>query len=341
MIIRLALIGCGLIARRHAELLRGDARAEWRVLCDPNVEAARAFREAYAPGAEVVADFAEALGRGPLDAVVLCSPNAAHYAQTCTALEAGLHVLCEKPLALRREEIEDVIARTAQAQRIVSVAHQRRYKSLYTTARRELHERADLYGPIREVHLFLSENWSQSIVGTWRDDPTQNYGYFGDAGIHLIDAIDFVADLRPRRLYAVSDRRNRRVEIVTRVMAELHRVAGVEGRVAGVERSEPPESVGLSAHFVGDAGHMREDLHFHGDRADLLIRDEKLFRCHAGRCEPIVDLVPDANPTTAFLDAVATGRPTASPPQVALPILAWNRAVLNSLERRDWVDIDS
>lgn len=321
MTTRLALIGCGLIARRHAEAVRGDARAEWRVLCDPNVDAARAFAAAYAPGAEVVADFDQALRRGPLDAAVLCSPNAAHYAQTCAALEAGLHVLCEKPLALRREEIEDVIARTTKSKRIVSVAHQRRYKSLYTTARHELHERAELYGPIREVHLFLSENWSQAIVGTWRDDPTQNYGYFGDAGIHLIDAIDFVADLRPQRLYAVSDRRHRRVEIVTRVLAELS------------------GGVGLSAHFVGDAGHMREDLHFHCERADLLLRDEKLFRCQGGRCEPIVDLVPDANPTTAFLDAVTTARPTASPPSVALPILAWNRAVMNSLERREWVDV--
>jgi predicted dehydrogenase len=321
--IRLGLVGCGLIARRHAEVLRADARADWRVLCDPNVDSARAFRDAYAPSAEIVADFAEALRCGPLDAVILCSPNSAHYAQTCAALGAGLHVLCEKPLALRRDEIDDVIARTARAGRIVSVAHQRRYKSLYVTARRELHERAESYGPIREVHLFLCEHWSQSIVGTWRDDPTQNYGYFGDAGIHLIDAIDFVAALRPRRLYAVSDRRSRRVEIVTRVLAEM------------------TGGVGLSAHFVGDAGHLREDLHFHCERGDLLVRDEKLFRCQAGRCEPIVDLVPDAHPTTAFLDAVANGRPTVSTPEVAIPILAWNRAVMNSLQRREWVDVEN
>lgn len=322
--IRLAMIGCGLISRRHGDVLRDDERVDWRLTCDPNLEAADQFAKTY--GSELTVrhtDFSQGLQmvRGQLDAVILCSPNAAHYDQTITALGQRLHVLCEKPLAIERGQIVDIIDRTAQAERIVSVAHQRRYKSLYVTARRELHERAELYGPIREVHLFLSENWSQSIVGTWRDDPTQNYGYFGDAGIHLIDAIDFVADLRPQRLYAVSDRRDRRVEIVTRVLAEL------------------TGGVGLSAHFVGDAGHMREDLHFHCERADLLIRDEKLFRCHAGRCEPITDLVPDANPTTAFLDAISTGRPTASPPEVALPILAWTRAVMNSLERREWVDL--
>lgn len=325
--VRLGLVGCGVIARRHGEALRGDARVDWRFVCDPNLDAARSFRETFAPTAEATSDFAAALDRHPLDAVVLCSPNAMHYEQTCTALDRGLHVLCEKPLALRRDHIDAVIARTAQTKRIVSVAHQRRYKSPYVTARRELTEHRDVYGPIRAVHLFLCEHWSQTIVGTWRDDPTQNFGYFGDAGIHMIDVLDFVAGLRARRLYAVSSRRNRRVEIATRVLAEL---------------SKGPEQTGsveFSANFVGDAGHFREDLHFHGERADLLLRDGKLFCCRDGRCEPITDLAPDGDPATAFLDAVVANRPTVSPPEVAIPILAWNTAVMESLKRNEWVDV--
>lgn len=319
--VRIGLVGCGVIARRHGEALRGDERVDWKFVCDPNLDAARLFREQFAAAAETTNEFAAALGQHSLDAVILCSPNALHHVQTCAALDRGLHVLCEKPLALRREHVDDVIVRAVQSQRIVSVAHQRRYKTAYVTARRELLAHADVYGPIREVHLFLCENWSQTIVGTWRDDPTQNLGYFGDAGIHLIDAIDFVAGLRARRLYATSDRRNRRVEIVTRVLADFG------------------DGVNLSAHFVGDAGHFREDLHFHGERADLLIRDGALFRCREGRCEPITDLEPDGNPATAFIDAVLANRPTVSPPDVARPILAWNTAVMESLKRGEWVEV--
>lgn len=318
--LRLALIGCGKIAHRHAQNLRADRRAVWSVVYDPDPTAAASFRDAYALTAIVAPDFNAALEH-PLDGVVVCSPNAAHYQQTCRSLDRGLHVLCEKPLALDRSQIEDVIERTARSGRIVSIAHQRRYQARYFAARRELTANRDVYGPLREIHLFLSENWSQAIVGTWRNDPAQNCGYFGDAGIHLVDVVDFVAGVQAERLYAVSDRRDRQVEIVTRVLAEM------------------TGGVGLSAHFIGDAQELREDIHFHGTHADLLLRDNKLWRSAAGRCEEITDLPADASPIGAFLDAIATGRPTVSPPQVALPILAWNTAVMRSLGSGGWVDV--
>lgn len=318
---RIGLVGCGLIARRHGGWLRADDRADWQFVCDPQPKAAVAFRDEFAPSAAIETDFTAALNRHALDGVILCSPNEAHYRQTCAALERGLHVLCEKPLALRREQIEDVITRTTAAQRIVSVAHQRRYFGTYLTARRELNERAGLYGPIQSVHIFLCENWSQNIVGTWRDDPTQNFGYFSDAGIHEIDVVDFVSGLRAQRLYAVSDRRGRRVEIVTRVLVQWSN--GVDG----------------IANFVGDAHQLREDIHFHCCDADLLLRDGKVFRVQRGRCEPIADPLPDGNPATAWLDAIDAGRPTASPPEVARPVFAWNTAVMASIQCGDWVEV--
>jgi predicted dehydrogenase len=318
--LRLALIGCGKIAHRHALNLRADPRAVWSVVYDPKPTAAEAFRNAYAPAAIVAPELDAALEH-PLDGVVVCSPNADHYAQTCRALDRGLHVLCEKPLALDRGQIEDVIDRTARSGRIVSMAHQRRYFARYVAARRELTANRPLYGPLREIHLFLSENWSQSIVGTWRNDPAQNFGYFGDAGIHLVDVVEFVAGVQAERLYAVSDRRNRQVEIVTRVLAEM------------------TGGVGLSAHFVGDAQELREDVHFHGTDADLLLRDNKLWRSSDGRCDQLAEVPAEASPIGAFLDAITTGRPTVSPPEVALPILAWNTAVMRSLHAGSWVDV--
>src|SRR5687767_268236 len=92
--IRLGLVGCGVVARRHGAWLRNDPRADWRIFCDRNLDAARSFRDAFAPAAEAMTDFATAIGSQSLDAVVLCSPNALHHEQTCAALERGLHVLC-------------------------------------------------------------------------------------------------------------------------------------------------------------------------------------------------------------------------------------------------------
>jgi predicted dehydrogenase len=320
--LRLMLVGCGVIARRHTAALRNDPRARWVALCDPRREAAAALAGRLEPAAAIETEFAAALARHACDAVVLCSPNAQHYDQTCAALDRGLHVLCEKPLAVRREHIDDIVARTAASGRIVSIAHQRRYKAAYTTARRELSTRPEVYGAVRQVHIFTCENWAQNIAGTWRNDPTQNLGYCGDAGIHQVDVAYFLTGRQARRLYAVGDRRGTNVQIVTRILAEL------EG------------GVGLSAHYVGDANHWREDMHFHCERADLLIRNDQLFRATEGRCEPVVDLEPDGDPLTGFVDAILAGRSTVSPPAIARPIYAWNAAVADSLAAGGWVDVD-
>jgi len=319
--LRLLLVGCGVIARRHTTALRSDSRARWVAFCDPRPGAAAALAAECGSTAAVETDFATALARCECDAVVLCSPNAQHYEQTCAALDRGLHVLCEKPLAVRREHIDDVIARSAASGRIVSIAHQRRYKSPYVTARRELTARAEHYGCVQQIHISTCENWAQNIAGTWRDDPTQNLGYCGDAGIHQIDVAYYLTGRRARRLYAVGDRRGTNVQIVTRILAEL------EG------------DIGLSAHYVGDAHHWREDMHFHCERADLLVRNEQLFRAVDGRSEPVADLEPDGDPLTGLVDAILSGRPTVSPPEIALPIYAWNAAVARSLAAGGWVDV--
>ena len=305
--VRLGLVGCGVIARRHLAGLKDDPRVDWRVFVDARPEAAAALRDVYAPQAAAATDFAAALAEQPLDAVILCSPNA---------------LLCEKPLAVRREHIEEVVRRAAASGRIVSIAHQRRYMAPYRTARRELTERAEFYGAVRQVHVYTCEAWGQSIAGTWRDDPTQNLGYCGDSGIHQIDVVHFLTGRSARRLYAVGERRGTHVQIVTRILAEF------EG------------DIGLAAHYVGDAHHWHEDIHLHCERADLLLRGEQLFRACDNRVEPVADLLPGGHPATSFLDAVASGRPTVSPPEIALPIFQWNAAVARSLECGAWVAVE-
>lgn len=319
--LRLGFVGCGTVASRHADCLRADPRARFALFCDPNRASAEALRDQYAPDAPVETDDAVALARHPLDAVVICSPTLLHYEQVCRALEQGLHVLCEKPLAAQRAHLEDLIARRKQSGHTLTVAYQRRYLSCYKTARRELVERADWYGPVRQIHILACERWQQTITGTWRDDPSFGAGYFGDAGSHQVDVASMIAGMRPLAVLAASDRRTNRVEIVTRVIAEMSGGAG------------------LSAHFVGDAHHRREDLHFHCRYADLLLRNERLFRCRDNQVEELTEFVAGSNPLTGFLDEVLLGRPSESPPEIALPLFDWTAAVLKSARESCWISL--
>jgi len=106
---RIVVVGCGSIGQRHARLLtrRPGIRVE---LCDTNADC---LAEAIATsGARTsYADFADVLKSQP-DAVVIATPHAQHADQVIDALEAGIHVLCEKPMS-------DTLA---DAQRIVDAA---------------------------------------------------------------------------------------------------------------------------------------------------------------------------------------------------------------------------
>lgn len=316
--VRVGLMGCGAIGRVHARRLHANPRVRLVGFLDPHTRAAVALRDDCAPEALATNDEHQLLELRELDAVVLCSPTQAHWRQASAALERGLHVLCEKPLATSRAEIEDLIHRRDSAQRLLSVSYQRRYQAIYKTARRELRENSELYGPLISIHLFVCEHWQQTIRNTWRDDPSVGAGYFGDAGSHQIDSILFVTDAQLQQVYAQGERHGSNVEVTTRVLAQLS------------------QDIQLCAHFVGNAHHWREDIHFHGRDADLLLRDGKIWRCRENQVENIVDILPDDDPDSAFIEAVLTGTGTESPAECALPMFDWTQAVLQSLADPGW-----
>ncbi len=328
-LIRIGLLGCGAVGRLHAQRLRADQRVRLVYVADAHQATADMLRSQLAPTAEATTDgLGILLGRHPVDGIVICTPTGLHFDQATAALERSVDVLCEKPLAPERERIARLAERSAELGRILSVSYQRRYMAAYRTARRELTERAEWYGPLREIHVFVCERWQQTIRGTWRDDPALGAGYFGDAGSHQIDIVHYVTGQTAQRVLAFSDQRESRVEIVTRAIAQF------------------ADGVQLVAHFVGDANHWREEITFHCRDADLLLRSEKfydphLFRAKNNVLEPVPDLLPDSDPDRAFIDAVLTREPTVSPASCALATHDWTAAVLRSTRSGDWADLSS
>lgn len=303
--------------------MRADHRVELAVCCDPSPETAVRLRDEYFPQAAIETDAVRAFSAHGLQAAVICSPTTAHYEQCCRAFDAGLDVLCEKPLADRRQQIVDLIEQSRRRGRLLMVGYQRRYRAPYVTARRELTENAAWYGPLKQVHVYVCERWQQTIHGTWRDDPRVGAGYFGDAGSHQIDIVNFLTGQRPAKVLAVSERRGSQVEIVTQVIARL------------------TDGTGLSAHFVGDANHWREDIHVHCHDGDLLLRNEKVFRAKQNLVEQIFDLAPENSPDAAFVDALVDGKPIVSGPEIALPMYDWTEGVLASSREGTWVTLES
>lgn len=320
--LRVALIGCGRIGQVHAERLATDSRVVVVAVCDPSADAAAALRQRCAPYAAVGTDVDATLNSEAIDAVVIASPTPQHFPQSMLALQRGLHVLCEKPLAETRTQILDLIELRLQARRTLTVSYQRRYQAAYRTAKRELARPDGFYGPVRQVHIFVCERWLQTILGTWRDRPAVG-GYFADAGIHQLDSCCYITGLRPESVYARSDQRGSSVEIVTEVMATM---------TGGVR---------LLAHFVGDASHWREDMHFHCQHADLLIRNCELIRCRDNAVELLPSTEGESTPDVAFVDEILSGIASATPAENSLLTYDWTHAVLRSIRDRRWMSVPS
>ena len=130
--LRIGVAGCGFIAQAvHLPLLRELPRHfAVRALADPS----RHVREALAsrfgvprahPGHRAMLD------AGGLDALLVCAPNALHEPIAIDALDAGLHVLVEKPLCLSAEGAARIAARAAAAGRVVQVGYMKRFAPAY------------------------------------------------------------------------------------------------------------------------------------------------------------------------------------------------------------------
>jgi predicted dehydrogenase len=117
---RVLVVGCGSIGKRHARLLAEVPQVEVLV-CDAREENLRAAL-AEAPGSRGFASYEEALTAGP-DAVFVCTPNRLHRPMAVAALEAGCHVMCEKPVADTLENAEAIAQAAAAADTMLQVGY--------------------------------------------------------------------------------------------------------------------------------------------------------------------------------------------------------------------------
>ena len=181
--LRVAFLGCGFITRvhsRHLKRMRGDI-----VCAYASREAARAERycREYG-GVGQYSDYLSAIGDPNIDAVVVAVPPRFHLDLALRALEAGKHVLVEKPAFPRMEDYRTVLDARERAKRVVLVGENDHYKPLAVTLRRLLAE-----GAIGDMVFAHFTTIVKKLKGTddWRNDETMAGGdAFFEEGIHWL-----------------------------------------------------------------------------------------------------------------------------------------------------------
>ena len=133
--LRIGIIGCGGIANnKHMPSLKKIENVEMAAFCDIIPERAeKAAKEYGIPGAKVYTDYKELLEDKSIDIVHVCTPNRSHSFITVDALEAGKHVMCEKPMAINAVEAKKMVDAAKRTGKKLTIGYQNRQRedSLY------------------------------------------------------------------------------------------------------------------------------------------------------------------------------------------------------------------
>jgi scyllo-inositol 2-dehydrogenase (NADP+) len=148
------------------------------------VVTSRAEVKDHYPGIKVL-DSVDALLADPaIDLVVVATPHLLHVPHAQAALQAGKHVVVEKPLAQTADEAAALVEQARAADRLLITYHNRRWDSDFLTVQKVIQS-----GALGDIYYFES-NWSlyrPSLRGVWREDPSALGGVLYDLGPHMVD----------------------------------------------------------------------------------------------------------------------------------------------------------
>jgi predicted dehydrogenase len=191
-VLRLIQVGVGLMGESWMRtVLAAPDVARYVALVETNAEmaAAKAAKYGVDPGL-VARSLAATLAETEADGVLIVTPPELHRDMSIAALEAGLPVLCEKPLADSPEAARDVVAAAERTGRLHMVAQNLRYRAPIQTLKREL--AAQPLGPVGGVAI---EYYRRPHLGGFREEMHQPL--ITDMSIHHFDAMRFLLESNP------------------------------------------------------------------------------------------------------------------------------------------------
>lgn len=323
--IRIGLIGCGGIMRGHAKRLLGMPEVEIVALDDISDEMLARFYEAVpeVEGLPVFSDYLEMLDKVEMDAVEIATPHTLHFQQAMDCLDAGKHVLLEKPMVCSVEHAHKLIAKAEEKKRIVVISYQRHYQPQFRYMRDVIRE--GKLGNVTYISALQCQDWKRGTVGKWRQDPElSGGGQLNDSGSHLIDIILWTTGLAVDELCGYIDNLQTAVDINSALSMKFKN--GAQASIA----------------VVGDARTFYEDFTIWGDEGILFYRNGQLSHCGPdGKIFTPEELPEGGNPDQNLVDAILGRDIVWSPPICGLRVIELTEAAWKSAEVGAPVKVES
>jgi predicted dehydrogenase len=269
--LRVGLIGYGLAGSVfHAPLITTTPGMRLAAVVTSDPERSRKAAREH-PGARIMSKAELLWADAPnLDLVVVATPNRTHAALAEKALESGLPVVVDKPLAPIAAEGQRLIEAAERAKLLLTVFHNRRWDGDFLTVRRLLHEGA--FGTVRRFESRF-ERWRPTPKPGWRLDgaPEAGGGLLFDLGSHLIDqALLLFGPVQ--QVYAELDRRSPEIEVDEDSFVALTHTSGVRSHLwmssVAAQRGPRMRVLGSRAAYTKFGFDVQEEALRSGGRPD-------------------------------------------------------------------------
>jgi len=292
------VIGCGSIGERHVRTFLATGRAGV-IACDNRPAILQLMNERY--GVETVPDWVPALQNPAITGVVIATPAPSHVEIAIRCLEAGRHVLIEKPLSLSLTNTDHLVAARDRAGRFAGVAYVLHFVPALQAARQFL--QAGSFGPVRHVAVNTGQHFPffrPAYREIYYRDRAQGGGAIQDALTHMANAVEWIVGPTTR---VFCDAAHQVLEGVT-VEDTVNAIAHNGGALVSYALTQFQAVNETRWDFHAEQGSVRVELN--AQRWGVLARGENEWKWHAA---PITerDQIYTAQ-ATAFLDG-CDGKP--------------------------------
>jgi UDP-N-acetyl-2-amino-2-deoxyglucuronate dehydrogenase len=251
--VRVGLIGCGNIAKTHAAALSTLPEADFVACTDIDIDRARAMAEDYHIP-RIFPDADAMLGSGEVQAVVVCTPHPSHTPLVIAAAEAGVNVLCEKPVTTRLTDADRMIAAAERAGIKFGVIFQRRFWPAAQRMRQAIDDGKLGNLTLGECIAHLSRDRAYFAQGEWRGKwATEGGGVLMNQAVHTIDKFQWymgpVVEIFGRYATLVH---GDYIDVEDTVVATVRFASGALGIIEGSTSVKP--NLGFRVAVHGDNG---------------------------------------------------------------------------------------
>ncbi len=260
--IRTAIIGTGGMAQGHIQQLLKMPDVKIIAFVDNNPQSLERTQKRHGEAVadiKTYSDYKEMLAEEKPDAVVIVTPHTLHYQMAIDSLDAGCHVLLEKPMVNKVTEAHALLEKIQETGKVVGLGYQRHAMPHFRYIKEKI--ASGEFGEVQFINALQQQGWAKGTAGSWRQDPAlSGGGQINDSGSHLLDIVLWTTGLAPKEVAAFMDNRGTPVDINSALSIKF--TNGAQGNIS----------------VVGDAAGWYEDITIWCDKGSFYVRNDGTFR---------------------------------------------------------------